>query len=71
MSKDVSTENCWGRLEARRTAMDKEKLTRSEEEAARDANLASREKALSDELEMLESQVKPKKPNPAPIGSMF
>ena len=51
--------------------MDKEKLTRSEEEAARDANLASREKALSDELEMLESQVKPKKPNPAPIGSMF
>ena len=51
--------------------MDKEKPTPSEEEAARDADLTRREKALSDELDELEDQVIPKKPNPPPIGSMF
>ncbi len=43
----------------------------SGDEAARDADLERREEALSDEIDDLEKQVKPKKPKAPPIGAMF
>jgi hypothetical protein len=51
--------------------MEEEKATPSDDEAVRDADLARREKTLSEDLDELENEVKPKKPNPPPIGAMF
>jgi hypothetical protein len=51
--------------------MEEEKSTPSDDETARDADLARREKTLSEDLDKLENEVKPKKPNPPPIGAMF
>jgi hypothetical protein len=51
--------------------MDKEESALADDEATRDADLARREKALTDELDALQDQVKPKKPRPPPIGAMF
>jgi hypothetical protein len=54
-----------------RIAMGKDKPSPSDDRAERDADLARREKALTEELDALEARVKPKKPNPPPIGGMF
>jgi hypothetical protein len=51
--------------------MEEEKPRPDEDETARDADLARREKALTEALDELEDEVKSKKPTPPPIGAMF
>ena len=50
---------------------DNEKPTPADDDTARDADLERREKTLSEDLDDLETEVKPKKPKAPPIGAMF
>lgn|GEM_PF-6616687 len=50
---------------------DNEKPTPTENDPARDADLERREKTLSEDLDDLETAVKPKKPKAPSIGAMF
>lgn len=45
--------------------------TPAADDEAQDADLARRDKTLSEELDDLEEQVKPKTPKAPPIGAMF